>query len=162
MKTLADLPASPERRIFDAVVAIIRSDAILPTVFKPIAAVESVTREAFANYGVFSAVIQPVSVKQEDHPSQRSTSMFGVVLSFFLPNEQTEEDSALVGLDLGSYLRAILWGLAVTVSNVQITFATTEFKALTPLLGIGGATRILSYQATFETDVDPVTGNFSA
>jgi hypothetical protein len=160
--TLADLPESPERLIYDAVVALIRADTLLSDVFKPIRALETTTREAFLNYGVFSAVIQPVAIRNDDRPSQRSTDHFGIMLSFYLPNEQTEEDTASVGLDLGSYIRKMLWGLAVQDGmGGTYTFATTDFKALTPLIGINGATRILSFVATFETDVDPVTGGFS-
>jgi len=162
--TLADLPKSPERKILDAVALKLRADDLLADVFKPIRVLENPARESFLSFGVGTMSVQPYQVKPADKPSQRSTVFFGVMISAFLAKEQTEEDSDLVGLDLGSYLRSLLWGLAVEDSAYPspITFATTEFRALTPLIVADMATRILSYQAIFETDVDPAEGDFSA
>jgi len=160
--TLADLDISPERKIIERVVAILRAEAQLADVFNPIRALENASREAFLSYGVFTMTVQAFAVKAEDHPSKRSTSKLSVLVSVFLPNEQGEEDSAFVGLDLGSFLRSKLWGLAVTSGGATYTFATTEFAHLTPLIGRNGATRILSYRANFETDIDPIEGDFTA
>ena len=100
----------------------------------------------------------------EDHPSQRSTVKLGLLISAFVPNEQTEEDSTLYGLDLGSYIRSLLWGLAVNppVPGVNLTFATTSFVQLTPLISVDGATKIVSYHAIFEYDLDPRENDFTA
>lgn len=162
--TLADLDKSPERYILEAVATKLRGNTLLADCFKPIRVLENPTREAFLNFGVGTLSIQPYQVTPTDKPSQRSTVHFGVMISAFLASEQREEDSDLVGLDLGSHLRVLLWGLAVTHPSYPspISFATTEFRPLTPLIVNETATRILSYQAIFETDVDPVQGDFSA
>jgi len=162
--TLADLPVSPERKLLAAIVALLRSLPQLTDVFKPIIVVESPTREAFINLAARTMAVQPVQVKESPMPSKRSVDKFGVMISAFLPPEATERSSDLVGLDLGNYLRQQLWGLAVTDPDYPspISFATTEFRQLTPLVVTGSNIRILSYQATFETDIDPVAGDFSA
>jgi len=161
--TLADLPKSAERKILEKVLAALKAEEQLSDVFRPIRLLENPTRAAFINYGAYTLAVQSFAVKLVDNPSKRATIEFGVMVSAYLPNEQTEQDSKLVGLDLGSYLRSILWGLAVLGdSGEEISFATTDFRALTPLIGANGNTRILSYLATFQTDIDPTTGDFTA
>jgi hypothetical protein len=162
--SLADLATSPEALILAGVVAKLRADTLLSDVFHPIRIIETPTRQAFQNYGVYSFAIQPFNVRPVDRPSRRSTSFLGIMLSAFLPIEETAEDSRLLSLNIGNHLRKILWGLAVKdpSSSAIFSFATTEFKQLTPLIGSDGGTRILSYQAIFETDVDPVDGDFSS
>jgi len=163
-KTLADLPESPEAKILRSVLGTLRGDSQLTDVFSPIRKLENPTREAFLTFADFSMSVQPYQVKPDDHPSKRSTVHFGVLISAYLPREQGEEESDLVWLNLGSYLRSVLWGLAVEDPDFPspITFATSEFRYLTPLIVQDRGTRILSYQAIFETDLDPLEGTFSA
>lgn len=158
------IAVSPEKQITTQVLALLRADVNLTGLFSPIRLLENPTRDAFLSYGVNTLTIQPFNVKAVDHPSGRSTSLLGLMISAFVPNEQGEEDSTLFGLDLGSYLRSLLWGYAVNPPSpgVNLTFATTEFRQLTPLIGEHGATKILSYQAIFETDIDPRANDFSA
>lgn len=158
--TLADLAKSPERRLLEAAVALVKADEIL-SFFTPIRLVEAASVTAMLSWGSGTLVIQPVKVKPEDHPSDRSTSKFTVWISAYLPGEPREEDSKLEGLDLLNHLRKIFWGTALQELAGPISFATTEISLLTPLVGVKGSTRILTYQVVFETDIDPKAGDFT-
>ncbi len=160
MKSLEDLQKSPERMIVEAAAAILHGDEILADVFKPIRILDTPSREAFLSYGVNSMVIQPISLKAEDHPSGRTTSFLGVLISAYLAPEPREEESELQSLDLGNHLRKLFWGTDLQSAGDALTYATTAIKLMPPLSGVNGSTRILSYLLTFETDVDPKTGLF--
>lgn len=160
MKSLEDLQRSPERLIVEAAAAILRGDEIMAAVFKPIRILDTPSKEAFLSYGADEIAIQPVSVKAEDHPSGRTTTFLGVLVSAYLAPEPREEESELASLDLGNHLRKLFWGTDLKVAGDALTFATTAIKMMPTFAGTNGSTRILSYLLTFETDVDPKTGLF--
>ncbi len=162
MPTLADVPESVESRITRLFLGKIREDAYFSAVFDPIRLVENPTREALASYSNYSMVVQTFTVKPSDNPSKRQTFEQSIVLSFYLPEEQTSEDSDLYWLRLYNKVRIFSYGLQVLVdpaTSEQMNFATTRVEPLQPLQPLGTATVILSYAVIFETDIDPTTGN---
>ena len=154
----------PEARITRAFFAMLEADALFAASFDPIVLVENPSQEAFVNYAQGSAAVQPGKVKGVDKPSRRQVSLISILVSLYVKREESEEDSDLVGLYWMSYIRCLAWGLAIPNPldpSAYLNFATTSVEQLTPVLTKEG-TRVLSYQVTFETDLDPSTGSFLA
>lgn len=159
--TLASLLTDgPEVRLLKAAAEIVKADPILSW-FQPILIVEVASVKAMLAWGSGTLVIQPVTVKPADKPSRRSTSFFSIWISAYLPGESREEDSKLEGTNLLNVVRKLFWGEALREASTPISFATTEVAMLTPLVGVSGSTRILTYQVTVETDIDPRVGDFT-
>lgn len=163
LPTLADLARSPEAKIVSAYAAVVRADPLVSSVFRPIWVIENADRAGLLTWGERTLIVQPWQLRKEDFPSSREKLLVGIGVSAFLASEQTAENSALVGLDLGNHLRKIAF-LNQALPNpsnpsVAMTFATVDFSTLTPLVTPAGV-RILTYRTVYETDIDPKTGEF--
>jgi hypothetical protein len=158
---LAGLPVSPEHEMLVAFAALVRADSLLKSAFNPIVLVESPTREAMGSFGAFTAVIQPYQVRPVERPSSREESHLGIMMSFYVPSEPTEEDSLLWGLDLGSYVRALATtGAPLKKAGVGITVGVPDVLQLTPLMTTDGV-RILTFRLIYLAIVDPAAGAFA-
>jgi len=159
------LVQSPEAKIFAAFAAAVRADANLVAAFSPIRTQETPKWDAMLSYGTYTMVIQPATVKPIDYPSKRQVSGLTIWISCYLPNEPTEEDSRLFGLNLGGYLRALCYGAAYDDPDnpgIQMNPADTDFRQLATHLTKDESARILTYSVTFKPDVDPTTNDFSS
>lgn len=162
--TLADLAKAPERKVFEAAAAALKADSIIGAVFHPIRQLETPKYEAFLSYGVYEMVVQPGVAKLDDKPMRRETVRLPVWISAYLPWEPREEDSRLVGLDLGNRIRTLFWGKTFMDPGnpgIGMNVATTSFRFLELLAPKDGATRILTWEVMFEIDINPTTGAFA-
>lgn len=163
--TLADLDTSPEAKIVAAYAAVVRADPLLADVFRPILVVETAGREGLGAYGVRTLMLHPVQVRKEDFPMGREKLLVAIAASAFLAAEETEENSDLVGLNLGNHFRMLAFANQQLPdpddAGMNMTLATVDFSVLTPLLTTKGV-RILTYRTVYETDIEPVTGEFTS
>lgn len=162
--TLADLAKSAERKIVEAYAAIVKADTLIADVFKPIILIETANPKDVNDLMSYSIAIGPAQIDKTDFPSSREKILVPILVAAFLPSEQTSEDSAFVGLDLGNHLRKLAWNNQ-TLANAAppptwMTFATVDFTQLTPLLTTEGV-KILRYRTVYETDIEPKTGAFA-
>lgn len=163
--TLADLDESPEAKILAAYAEVVRADPLLADCFKPILVVETTGRDGLLAYGVGTLMLHPVAVRKEDFPMGRETVLVSIAATAFLKAEETEENSDLVGLNLGNHFRKLgfLNQQLDDPDNAgfHMTLATIDFSVLTPLLTTTGV-RILTYRTVYETDITPSTGAFAS
>ena len=156
------LPQGPETKIARAFLATLKGDELFARSWTPIVLVESPSIEALNSFAAGSCSVAIAGVKPSDHPSKRQTSLLQLLVSFYLPRENTSVDSACPGLDWMNYLRKLAWGLVEanpSVGGAAMNFATTTVVPLTPLVSTEGV-MIHSNRVTFETDVDPTQGDF--
>ncbi len=154
------LDESPESKIVKAFFALIRNDAKLAAAFQPILLVETITREQFKNVGAWTMTVSPMAatplrLRPQEHPSRRETVFVPIMVSSFLPPEQSTQDSKLHGLDIGNHIRKII----NANQGIADTFENASYAPLTPLYVDETGVRVLSGQATYEIDIDPETGD---
>lgn len=173
---LHDLPEAPETSLIKAFFAYMKADAVIgenavytDTVndwlqgFRPWRLIEVSTRDSLLEWAAWTAVMEPEEHNEDDKPSGWSKIRVPILLNFYMPQENRNEDTKLQAIDLLGYIRSKVFAVTfprTDIPTVTMNLATTDLKYLGVLNRAVDGVRIITYRVVFQLDVDPAQNTF--
>jgi hypothetical protein len=157
--SLADAGDSWESRVATAVHALLKADEWFSDTFKPIRLVESPTARQLLSYAQGTLAVFPGVPSQPGFPSNRIKPEIAIFFAAYLPLENGSEDSKLNAAKVQGRLRKLLWNNQRLVDSETLTDHTIRFDWIEAVTAKDGGTLISVYRATYQTDLEPTTGD---